>query len=193
MDVHYSMPRPGSRRTASSSWRPCRNMDAHCNMPRQSSRQTVSASWRPRGRMEPHRTMPLESCGARDGPRALPGGRAADWDHIAICRHRAHGGPGRALQYAAAELKADREPVGGRPRARPGDRAAGCKSHCMMPLESCKPTTASSGRRPASVIAALGTQAPVLTIRDVAEEGGALAIVSCNMLVTLGTRACQQT
>ncbi len=33
----------------------------------------------------------------------------------------------------------------------------------------------------ASAIAASGTQAPVFTIRDVAEEGGALAVVAYNM------------
>ncbi len=55
---------------------------------------------------------------------------------------------GCALQYAAAELKADHSDF----------------RHAA-----------------ASAIAASGTQAPVFTIRDVTEEGDALAIVAYNM------------
>jgi hypothetical protein len=77
------------------------------------------------------------------------------------------------MQHAAAELQADRELV---PEAVRQDGTA--LHYAARELHADHGEIAQAAAR---AIAASGTQAPIFTIRDVAEEGGALAIVAYNM------------
>ena len=144
-------------------------MDPRSTMPLESCKPTTVSS----GRRPP---TPLCRGKAQDGPRARPEGRAADRGHIALYRGRAHGRP-RARPGGRAEgrtriarcrggarggpparlgarapawtrIATCRGRAAGGPRTRPGGRAAGWNRIGTMPLECCKLTPASSGRRP---------------------------------------------